>query len=290
MTKAHDAVKRAREQLEVLEPIVQTAAKYDAGLAERESLERERSAVRLFIAELRSGLLADEIAKLEAAGLGLWGEQDAAKVKEQKLSRERESLIEERAKAGGDRIGELERLADEARAQAQSRRHSRTRFDVAVADAGLETVVGSEDFAALSALASTERSRLTAEKRSLDAATADAIGREREFQRQCGLISEELTSLEQRTSNLPVEQVEVRAELCAALGLTPDDLPYAGELLDVTDEHAQWRGAAERVLRGFALSLLVPQQHYDSVAGWVNGRRAYVPWPRRQGDRSQARL
>ena len=273
LTKAHDAVKRAREQLEVLEPIVQTVAKYDAGLAERESLERERSAVRLFIAELRSGLLADEIAKLEAEGLGLWKEQDAAKAKEQKLSRERESLIEERAKAGGDRIGELERLAGEARAQAQSRRHARTRFDVAVADAGLEPVVGSEDFAALSALASTERSRLTAEKRALDAATADAIGREREFQRQCGLISEELTSLEQRTSNLPVEQVEVRAELCAALGLTPDDLPYVGELLDVTDEHAEWRGAAERVLRGFALSLLVPQQHYDSVAGWVNGRR-----------------
>ncbi|EUA08437.1 exonuclease SbcCD, C subunit [Mycobacterium kansasii 732] len=65
----------------------------------------------------------------------------------------------------------------------------------------------------------------------------------------------------------------MRAELCAALGLTPDDLPYAGELLDVFDGHAQWRGAAERVLRGFALSLLVPQQHYDAVAGWVNGRR-----------------
>ena len=273
LTKAHDAVKRAREQLEALEPVVQTAAKYDAGLAERESLERERSAVRLFIAELRSSLLADEIAALETEGLGLWKEQDAAKAKEQKLKHEHDALIEERAKAGGDRIGELERLAEEARAEADKRRHARTRFDVAVADAGLQPVVGSQDFAALSALASTERSRLTAQKRALDAATADAIGREREFQRQCGLISEELTSLEQRTSNLPVEQVEVRAELCASLGLAPDDLPYAGELLDVTDEHAEWRGAAERVLRGFALSLLVPQQHYDAVAGWVNGRR-----------------
>ena len=273
LTKAHDAVKRAREQLEALEPVVQTAAKYDAGLAERESLERERSAVGLFIAELRSSLLADEIAKLEAEGLGLWKEQDAAKANEQKLKDEHDSLIEERAKAGGDRIGELERLAGEARAQARSRHHARTRFDAAVTDAGLEPVVGSERFTALAALASNERSRLTAEKRTLDTVTADAIGREREFQRQCGLISEELTSLEQRTSNLPVEQVEVRAELCAALGLTADDLPYVGELLDLTDEHAEWRGAAERVLRGFALSLLVPQQHYDAVTGWVNGRR-----------------
>jgi uncharacterized protein YPO0396 len=273
LTKAHDAVKRAREQLEALEPIVQTAAKYDTALAERETLECERSAVRLYIAELRSSLLADEIAQLEAEGLGLWQEQDTAEGKQQELKDERESLIEERAKAGGDRIGELERLAREARDQAEQRRRTRALFDAAVSDAGLEPVAGSVDFTALSALASAERPRLAAEKRALDGVSADAIGREKEFQRKCDLITEELTSLEQRTSNLPVEQVEVRAEICAALGLTPESLPYAGELLDVGDEHSDWRGAAERVLRGFALSLLVPQQHYDAVAGWVNSRR-----------------
>ena len=273
LTKAHDAVKRAREQLEALEPVVQTATKYDAALAERDALERERSAVRLFIAERRSSLLADEIAQLETEGLGVWQEQDAAEAKQQELKEERESLIEERAKAGGDRIGELERLAREARDQAETRHRTRALFDAAVSDAGLKPVTSSEEFTALSALVSAERPRLAAEKRDLDAGTADAIGRERELQRKCGVITEELTSLEQRTSNLPVEQVEVRAELCAALGLTPESLPYAGELLDVGDEHSDWRGAAERVLRGFALSLLVPQQHYDAVAGWVNSRR-----------------
>ena len=123
LTKAHDAVKRAREQLEALEPIVQTAAKYDAALAERDGVERERAAVRLFIAELRSRLLADEIAG--------WRPRDRSVVragcrKSQAAgaSGERDSLIEERAKAGGDRIGELERLARDARAQAEKRRRS----------------------------------------------------------------------------------------------------------------------------------------------------------------------
>ena len=273
LTKAHDAVKRAREQLEALEPIVATATKYDAALGEREALERERSAVALFTAELRSGLLADEIAALAAEGEGLWKEQDAAKATQQQLNDEREALIEERARAGGDRIGELERLVREARAQAEQRRQNRTFFDAAVSDAGLRPVADSEAFAALSTLVAAERPRVTAEKRDLDAVFADAIGRERELKRTCDSVAEEIGSLEQRTSNLPVEQVEVRAELCAALGLTPESLPYAGELLDVGDAHAQWRGAAERVLRGFALSLLVPQQHYDAVAGWANGRR-----------------
>jgi uncharacterized protein YPO0396 len=273
LTKAHDAVKRAREQLDALEPVVRTAAKYDDALAERESSERERSAVRVFIAELRSRLLADEIAQAETEGSALWQKQDAAKATERKLKNEHDSLIEERAKAGGNRIGELERLASEARDQAETRGRTRTLFDSAVSDAGLEAVAGSVEFTALSALVSAERPRLAAEKRDLDANSAEAIGREKELQRKCDHIADELTSLQQRTSNLPVEQVEVRAEMCAELGLTPEDLPYAGELLDVFDEHAQWRGAAERVLRGFALSLLVPQQHYEAVAGWVNSRR-----------------
>lgn len=276
LTKAHDAVKRAREQLEALQPIVDTAAKYDAALAERAGLELERAAVRLFIAELRSGLLTDEIARLEADGAALLTQLDTAEAEQRRLGHERDSLIEERAKAGGDRIGELERLAADAWEQAKTRSQTKALFDAAVAEAGLEPVADGDAFAALGGVVAAERPRLTGEKRDLDTTIVDTIGREREHQRRCDVIAEEVASLEQRTDNLPQEQVVVRAELCAALALTPDDLPYAGELLDVHDEHAQWRGAAERVLRGFALSLLVPQRHYDAVTAWVNGRRLTV--------------
>jgi len=273
LTKAHDAVKRAREQLEALDPVAQIAAKYDAALAERQSLERQRSAVRLFIAELRSGLLAGEISALEDEGRSLWLEQDAAKARQRTLKDEHDALIEERAKAGGDRIGELERLAGEVRAQAQSRREARSRFDTAVADACLEPVTDNAAFIALSTRVGAERPRLASRKAELDSAIADAHGRQNDLKRTSDSVNDEIVSLEQRTNNLPAEQVELRAQLCAALQLTPEDLPYAGELLDVTDEHSEWRGAAERVLRGFALSLLVPQQHYQSVARWVNSRR-----------------
>lgn len=282
LTKAHDAVKRAREQLEALDPVATTAAKYDAALAERDATERERAAVRVFIAELRSSLLAHEIDRLEAEGKRLWAEQDDAKERQRSLSDDREALIEERATAGGDRIGELERLAREARRQAEERREARTLFDAVLSDAGLESISGSDDFAALTSVVTNERPKLTDEKRTLDGAGAEAIAREKEFERRRDDVSEELTSLEERTSNLPAAQVEVRAQMCNDLRLTPDDLPYAGELLDVYEQHAEWRGAAERVLRGFALSLLVPQRHYDAVADWANTRRLTV---RGRGDR-----
>lgn len=276
LTKAHDAVKRAREQLEALEPVVTTVQKYDATLAERGTAESERRAVRLFTAELRANLLADELARLDVEVNRLQHEQREARGQQQRLTDQREALIEERAKAGGDRIGELERLAREARSQAEQRHQNRLRFDTAVSEAGFDAIDGPDAFATLTSLAADERPRLIAQKRELDSAGAAAIAREKEFEKRRDLVAAELGSLEQRTSNLPSEQVDIRAQLCDDLALTPDDLPYAGELLDIHEEHTEWRGAAERVLRGFALSLLVPQGHYDAVAAWVNARRLTV--------------
>lgn len=276
LTKAHDAVKRAREQLEALEPVTTTAAKYDAALAERDATEHERAAVRLFIAELRSSMLTEEIEQLEADGRRLWAEQDGAKEAQRRLSDERERLIEERANAGGDRIGELERLAREASRQAEERGEAKTLFDAALTAAELPPVLSADDFSALSAAVAQERPKLAVVKRGLDVAGAEAIAHEKDAERRRDAVSEELISLEQRTSNLPAEQVDVRTQLCHDLALNPGDLPYAGELLDVYEQHAEWRGAAERVLRGFALSLLVPQRHYDAVADWVNARRLTV--------------
>lgn len=189
LSKAHDAVKRAREQLEALQPIVETAAKYDAALAERDGLDHERSAVRSYIAELRSGLLFAEITRLEAEGAALWAQQDAAESEQRRLNHERESLIEQRAKAGGDRIGELERLAAEARAQTEARQQTRVLFDAAVSDAGLDSVSDERAFAALSTLVGAERPRLTNRKRDMDTAVVDAIGREREIRRKCEVLT-----------------------------------------------------------------------------------------------------
>ena len=86
-------------------------------------------------------------------------------------------------------------------------------------------------------------------------------------------VTQELESVSGRSSNIPAEQLQVREQLCTELGVDVADLPFAGELMDVAQEHGQWRGAAERVLRGFALSLLVPESRYAGVSEWVNSRR-----------------
>ena len=60
--------------------------------------------------------------------------------------------------------------------------------------------------------------------------------------------------------------------MCDELGLPGDSLPFAGELIAVRDDQRDWEGAAERLLHGFALSILVPDQHYRAVSDWINER------------------
>ena len=273
LTKAHDAVKRAREQLEALQPLVATSERYDEALFRRSELEHQRDAVRLFIAELRIRLLTEEIANHEGVRDARAKSAADAKAACDALARERESLIIERAAAGGDRVSQLERQARAARALATERRQRRADFERLTRTARLPDIADSAAFASLPETLTVAQSELDTELQSVDAELEAAITARNELRRAGDEARAELLSLATRENNLPAAQLDVRAQLCADIGISDAELPFAGELLDVKEEFSDWRGAAERVLRGFALSLLVPHRHYERVSRWVNERR-----------------
>lgn len=85
-------------------------------------------------------------------------------------------------------------------------------------------------------------------------------------------VQAELASLSKRTSNIDQVYVALRAQLCADTGLTAGELPYVGELIDVLPEHTEWEPVIQRLLGGFAVTLLVPAELERQVSSWVNGR------------------
>jgi uncharacterized protein YPO0396 len=273
LTKAHAAVRRAKDQLEALGPLVATADRYDDALARRSALENQRDAVRLYFAELRIALLTGEIAEHGTARENLRRAASDAERERDALSQARDRLIEERAAAGGDRIGELERMATDARRDEEDRRARRSRFTAQLAAADLEPVDDAAAFARLPAGISEQRAALEHSRTQLVEQTTDLLRRRNDLQRSSAEIRGELESLAGRRNNLPLSHLDIRAQLSRDLRLDAESLPFAGELIDVTDGFERWRGAAERVLRGFALSLLVPQDHYPAVARWTNERR-----------------
>ena len=83
----------------------------------------------------------------------------------------------------------------------------------------------------------------------------------------------ELRALAQRQGNLPEWMAAMRRHVCTDLGLPEKDLPFAAEIISVKPEERAWESSIEMVLRGFALSLLVPQRYYHVVSRHVDAKR-----------------
>ena len=83
-------------------------------------------------------------------------------------------------------------------------------------------------------------------------------------------VREELASVERNNVNIPRDFLRVRLHLCEALKVDITTMPFAGELMEVKHEYAEWAGALERLLRGFGLSLLVPENLYRPAATFIN--------------------
>ncbi len=108
-------------------------------------------------------------------------------------------------------------------------------------------------------------------------ALAELLNKLTEARQQHRDVADELAELRARPgSKIPRDLQELRRKLLAHLGhaaLSPDDLPFAGELLQVRPDAHAWEPALEKLLHGFALHLLVPAAHYAPLTEYVNRTR-----------------
>lgn len=270
LTKAHDAVVKARAQRDDLAPLLADCDTYDALGDEIASLEAERSALPFFCAEHKAGLLERRIDELDgeiAAKRRELGERDGALTE---LEQRREALILERAGHGGDRLGELERQVGEAEQARDERRKRWDRFNELLRQADLPAVERAEQFHTRLQEVADAAGRADSADGDLRDRVTEVAADLREVKGESDEVNGELVSLRSRHSSIPARSLELRSWLCGELGLAEPDLPFAGELIQVRPECSEWEGAAERVLRGFGLSLLVPDEHYRAVSEWIN--------------------
>lgn len=82
----------------------------------------------------------------------------------------------------------------------------------------------------------------------------------------------EVKALERQKSNLPARLVDLRERMARDLSIPEEKLPFVGELVEVRADETAWRGAIERVLGGFARSILVDEKHYSAVSAYLNER------------------
>lgn len=270
LNRAHEAVLKAKNQVELLTPLVSDCDRHGELAAELDELRACREALKPYFAQLklalldrRLQLLSDEHARLDAHKTRREEERDRGRAAVERLQRAV-------AEHGGDR---LEQLAAEIRNQERERDRRRQRAErhAALMQVLGELVADDENtFRAQRNRIAERREQLAGQESDLQNRITEWSVAFREGKRDNDALRAEIASLKARRNNIPSAQVAMRTALCAALGLAEDAMPFAGEHIQVREDATDWEGAIERVLHNFGLSLLVPEAHYADVAGWVD--------------------
>ena len=270
LNRAHESVVDARRQVEALTPLVadhQRLAEINARIS---AWRDARDALEPWFAGLKADLLTRRIDNLDGELTRAESQIETLTAQQRRQAATRDQLKDAIATHGGDRIEQLAGQIDEARRERAARQARAESYNTLAEALGFAAADSAERFADNQRQLPGAREAAEARRSERENEHVEAEIGFRRLKSEHGEIQVELASLRQRRSNLPAAVLALRDRLCADLDLASEDVPFAGELIQVREDERDWEGAAERVLHNFGLSLLVADADYPRIADWVD--------------------
>lgn len=270
LNAAHQTVVIAREQVQTLTPAREDHQKLEILKLEKSELDELRIGIDHFRELQRQKLLEEEVKSLRIESEGARGAVINAENQLANHIAALRDLEHQQQDMGGDRVVQWEADKASFETQFQERLRKQRQIEDACKRLDWSLPASPQGFAEL---AGNARQELT------DALQNAVNNRDEQFNlvRQKKDIEEtfasairEVKALKRQPGNIPAGMLELRASIASALGLHESALPFVGELMEVRSEEIVWQGAIERVLRGFALSLLVEEVHYAALSNYIN--------------------
>ena len=267
---AHQEVVTVRRQVETLRPACDEYGKHQE--IEKNIFDHELllSGMDGYCAGWRIKLLTKNIEELVITSEGLTGQEAQKKERLDDLKGELETLEAEHRRKGGDRIEDLKRRKADTEKQRDERLKRRGQLEGACKTLEWSTPDTTQYFS----------ERINEARNIVESwrGGQDDIESRRDVLRDQKnkvavdfvAVTNEVKAMQRQPSNIPNHMLELRQEIAEAIGYSESDLPFVGELIQVKEESSDWCGAIERLLHGFALSLLVDERHYAAVSKYVN--------------------
>src|SRR5262245_21653866 len=270
LTRAHEAVLRARRQIERLAPIVADCDAHAVLVTQVEDLRISRDALRAFFAGHKMALLDKRIAGLAADVAKLDERITALKETRRGQDAERDALKQAILENGGDRIAALGREIDAKTAIRYERMQRAESYGRIAGQLGLAEPRDADAFLANRRAIAGEIETTSAREADIQNKSVESTMAFRDLRQKHAELSDEIASLKSRRSNIPARMLAIRSELCSGLELEADTVPFAGELIEVRQDERAWEDRKSTRLNSSHLGILVPDQHYAAVAGWVD--------------------
>ncbi|EPG74860.1 hypothetical protein LEP1GSC058_1637 [Leptospira fainei serovar Hurstbridge str. BUT 6] len=271
LSETYQAILNAREQLKLLEPIERKGAEY------REWDEKVRNVQDLIrFVPIYFSKKSYELHKIKEQEyiLDLSRIQDRLKVlSDQVESFKRDERELFNALENNDtqkRISDLKRKYDVIFLEQKRRRSEKEKYSEYLRKIGLKNVLTEEVFYSNYQKAGEKLSETESTREEIRDRLGDLMVQKKELESEFHSIRSELEHLKKNRENLPKTQSEIRAKMSEELGLSEKMFPFVCELIRVKDSEKEWTGALERLLRSFGLRMLVTEEEYEKVSGYVN--------------------
>lgn len=272
LNAAHQAVVTARRQVETLVPARQKYQLRESLLNERGGLNEQLAGIDSYAGRRRIDLLKEQIERLNIRADGLQGEIGR---KQAMLDQHRDTLrdLERRHReVGGDQVetwkaekSVLEQQREQCLRKEGQAKEACRRLDWVFPDSP-------QRFAELIGDARQELGRWESGSNEIREKRDQLVIQKKDAENGFTQTAGEVKSLERQPSNIPARMLDLRQEIATSIGVSESALPFIGELIQVRPDEAEWQGAIERVLHGFALSLLVDERHYSALSNNINSR------------------
>lgn len=273
LNKAYAAVQEARKQRDILLPLVEYCETFRKLEERRTDIDNIISAVPAYFASRKIDLLQSEIADCERKLRQITGQLTAI---EESLTLKRDSVIQVRQDIRHSGGARLEKIAEEIQFKiklSENKKAKHKEYSELTSFCGLETAHTDKTFFRNFKHAEEKVEALRLRQEKILAAHGKLAGQKSTLEDNIQIESKELESLRQRENQIPLEFLAIRAQLADGLGIDQEEIPFAGELMKVNESEKEWEGALERLLRGFGVSMLVPEKHYPLVSSYINQRR-----------------
>lgn len=273
LNKAYAAVQEARKQRDILKPLVELSKNYWEFEDRIQEINNIVQSIPSYFASKKIDLLEEEIKACESKLNQLTNQIDEIE-KIVKAKRDAENQIKQDIRNNGG--ARLELIASEIEQKetlrdSKNKKHKQYSELTSVCD--LQTANAEQTF---------YRNLKSAEQKIIDIAKtqeekleeqASKVGDQRTLKEKIEVEEAELESLKSRVNQIPLEILNIRGQLADDLEIDEEEIPFAGELLKVNDDEKDWEGALERLLRGFGISMLVPEKYYKQISQYVNARK-----------------
>ena len=270
LNKSHAAVVNSREQYLILKPLTENSIEYGTIGKEIENIELMLEIIPAWFAVQKRQLLNEATEKTNhELNLAIHSQKRLADEK-QELEDKKLGILQDIDNNGGKRLEQIASEIKQNEKDKEIKKSGHSDYENLANQCGLHKVLNENDFLDNIGKAKTTNENSLKKEIELRQHRDNLMSELRKSENELTLEQKELQSLKERKTQIPGWLVSFRTELCVDLRIDEEDLPFAGELLQVNENYLEWEGAIEKLLRDVGISLLVPKQHYRSVSKYVN--------------------